>query len=285
MKAWGLALAIAVCLAACQGQAPSVAPTSAVGSTLPPPQVVVMTSTAAPTSPALASTATLPLGLAVPAAPISATQAAPDGIALATTFYPPLQTGAPAGAKAPAVLLLPMVGQSRADWDPFARALQLRGFAVLTVDLRGQGESAGPIDWAKAPADVQAVWQALLARPEVDAQHAAMVGASIGAHLALILGENNPQVETVIALSPGQDYMGIQPAGRLSSFGQRGVLFVASQDDAYAYDSVRQMAPLAPKGETYYFAKAGHGLAMFSDPALAPMLFSWLQDHLGVLKG
>jgi alpha-beta hydrolase superfamily lysophospholipase len=178
-----------------------------------------------------------------------------------------------------------MLGQSRADWDPFARALQQRGFAVLTVDLRGQGESSGPVDWAKAPADVQAVWQALTARPEVAANHSGIVGASIGANLALMIGAKDSNVATVIALSPGQDYMGLQPAAQLGNFGQRGVLFVASQDDAYSYDSVRQMASLAPKGETYYFATAGHGLDMFSQPNLEPVLFSWLEDHLGMLKG
>jgi dienelactone hydrolase len=283
MNRLGLALALALSLAACRGQA-----LSTVTPTLPPPQVVVMTNTPAPAS---AATVTLRPGSATvavaptPAAPVTATQSAPDGVGLATTFYPPVQTGPTANAKAPGVLLLPMVGQSRADWDAFARALQVRGFAVLTVDWRGQGESGGAVDWAKAPADAQAVWQSMLARPEVDAEHAAIVGASIGANLALITGENNPQVATVIALSPGQDYKGVQPVAGLGNFGQRGVLFVASQDDTYAYDSVRQMAPLVPKGETYYFAKAGHGTAMFSETTLAPLLFTWLQDHLGVLKG
>ena len=278
MKNRGLVLAVALSLAACRGQALSETPT------LPPPQVVVMTSTAPSAATPRPGSAT-PAGAVTPAAPISTTLSAPDGATLATTFYPPLQTGLPAGAKAPGVLLLPMLGQSRADWDPFALVLQRRGFAVLTVDLRGQGESSGPVDWAKAPADTQAVWQALIARPEVAADHSGIVGASIGANLALIIGAKNPSVATVIALSPGQDYMGLQPAAQLGNFGQRGVLFVASQDDTYAYDSTRQMAHLAPKGETNYFAKAGHGLDMFTMPTLAPLLISWLEDHLGVLKG
>ena len=276
MRRFGLVLALALSLTACKSQAPSAAPT------LPPPQVLVMTSTAAP---APSAATPRPGSAATAAAPISATLPAPDGGNLATTFYPPLQTGSPAGAKAPGVLLLPMMGQSRADWDSFARALQQRGFAVLSVDLRGQGESSGPEDWAKAPADAQAVWQALIARPEVAPDHSGIVGASIGANLALIIGERDPKVATVIALSPAQDYAGLQPAGQMGNFGQRGVLLVASQDDAYSYDGVRQLAPLAPKGETYYFAQAGHGLAMFTMPTLAPLLFSWLEDHLGMLKG
>ena len=30
---------------------------------------------------------------------------------------------------------------------------------------------------------------------------------------------------------------------------------------------------------------AGHGLALFAQPELAPLLFTWLQEHLGMLKG
>lgn len=279
MRKLGLVLVLALGLVACQSQLGA-----ATTPTLPRPQVVVMTSTSGPAVGATLSTAT-PVVMPTPAAPVSATLAASDGAKLATTFYAPLQTGSAAGAKAPGVLLLPMANQERAEWDSFARALQLRGFAVLTLDLRGQGESSGPVDWAKGPADAQAVWQALLARPEVNTDRSGMVGASIGANLALIIGEDNPNVATVIALSPGQDYYGLQPAGKLGNFGQRGVLMVASQDDVYAYDSVRQMALLVPKGETYYFVDAGHGLDMFSAPTLAPLLISWLEEHLGVLKG
>jgi len=281
MRKLGLLLVLALSLAACQSQPGAVAKP-----TLPRPQVVVMTSTPGPAGGAtLSPSFPTPAAMPTPAAPVSATVAAPDGAALATTFYAPLQTGSTASAKAPGVLLLPMANQERAEWDSLARALQQRGFAVLSMDLRGQGESAGPADWAKSSADVQAVWQALLVRPEVNADRSGMVGASVGANLALIVGEDNPNVATVIALSPGQDYYGLQPAGKLGNFGQRGVLMVASQDDAYAYDSVRQMAPLVPKGETYYFADAGHGIDMFGTPTLAPLLISWLEEHLGVLKG
>jgi pimeloyl-ACP methyl ester carboxylesterase len=281
MRKLVLGLALILSLAACQIQAPR-----ALTPTLPQPQVAVITRTPPPAATATLRPASATAGaVSTPAAPVSATLAAADGVALATTFYAPVQTGSAADAKAPGVLLLPMVGERRTAWEAFARALQLRGFAVLAMDYRGQGESSGTVDWTKAPADVRAVWQALLARPEVDAKRSAIVGASIGANLALVTGAGDPSVVTVIALSPGQDFRGVQPASGLGNFGQRGVLFVASQDDAYSYDSVRQMAPLVPKGETNYYAKAGHGTAMFAMPTLEPLLISWLEDHLGVLKG
>lgn len=277
MKNLGLILMLCLGAAACSGNAAGGATP-----TLPPPQVSVETLTPPPAG---AATSTSPAVAPTPSAPISLTLTAPDGLLLAATFYPPALSGAPAGAKAPGILLLPMYGRTKADWDAFARELQKRGMAALALDLRGQGQSGGPEDWAKAPADVSAARQALGARPEVDSKHTAIVGASIGANLALVVGASTPEVSAVIALSPGLDFKGVKPAGTLGDFGQRGALFIASQDDAYSYDSVRQMASLAPKGETYYFTQAGHGTDMFNAPTLAPMLLSWLEDHLGIMKG
>jgi hypothetical protein len=45
------------------------------------------------------------------------------------------------------------------------------------------------------------------------------------------------------------------------------------------------MASQSSALETHYLANAGHGTAMFSDPALAPLLLDWLQQKLGILKG
>lgn len=249
---------------------------------LPAPQVTAVTVTPpppAPATPARSATARPATPLPAPAEPIKLMITAPDGAVLAASFYPPLT------ASAPGVLLLHMLGRTRADWDAFARELQRQGMAALALDLRGHGDSAGPSDWAKAPGDVRAAWDVLVARPEIDKRDAAIVGASIGANLALIVGANNADVVTVVALSPGLDYHGLKPAALLSNFGQRPVLLVASQDDAYSYDSVQQMASLAPGAEAHYFARAGHGTQMFGDPSLEPLLIEWLRKNLGILKG
>jgi alpha-beta hydrolase superfamily lysophospholipase len=178
-----------------------------------------------------------------------------------------------------------MLGRDRSDWDSLAKDLQSRGYAVLALDFRGHGASPGPVDWSKSPADVRAAWDVLVARPEVDPALCAILGASIGANLALIVGANNPDVVTVIALSPGVDFQSLKPSGVLSNFGERPVFLIASQDDTYSYESVKQMAALAPNAETNYFANAGHGTAMFKDPQLETQILDWLSQHIGSLKG
>jgi pimeloyl-ACP methyl ester carboxylesterase len=61
-----------------------------------------------------------------------------DGVELRGTFYPASK------AKAPAVLMLHRYGGNRQGWekvDGAAEELQSKGFAVLTFDFRGHGES------------------------------------------------------------------------------------------------------------------------------------------------
>jgi alpha-beta hydrolase superfamily lysophospholipase len=250
-----------------------------------PPRPTVATSTLPPAPTAQ----TTPVLLPTPAEPTTLTLTATDGAALAASLYPPVPASVGAGS-APGVLLLHSLDNvggcaCRRDWEAFARELQKRGIAVLAVDLRGYGDSAKPADWPKAPGDVRAAWDFLVARPEVDPRNSAIIGASMGANLALIVGANNADVVTVVSLSPGLNYHGVRPAALLSNFGSRPVLLVASQDDAYSYDSVRQMAGQSAALEAYYLTSAGHGTVMFRDAALEPLLMDWLQNHLGILRG
>jgi hypothetical protein len=61
-----------------------------------------------------------------------------DGVELHGTFYPSAK-----GAKAISVLLLHNIKGKSADdgWDRLAKALQAEGFAVLSFDFRGHGDS------------------------------------------------------------------------------------------------------------------------------------------------
>jgi pimeloyl-ACP methyl ester carboxylesterase len=71
-----------------------------------------------------------------------------DGVELRGTFYPASKS------KAPAVLMLHRLGGNREGWDGLAEKLQKDGFAVLTFDFRGHGESTkvSPEFW-KHPAN------------------------------------------------------------------------------------------------------------------------------------
>ncbi len=259
--------------------------------TAPPTVTPLPTFTLAPTSPptpTLEPSPTRPVPpveptlLPTPGEPVALTFNARDGALLAATYYPPIVR------PAPAVLLLHQLGGSRADWDTFARKLQTQGYAALAIDLRGFGASAKPEDWAKAPDDVRSAWQVLLARPEVDQANnrTAIVGASIGANLALMVGGSEPRVAAVAALSPGLDYHGLNPSASMRDFGERPVYLVASKDDAYSYTSAQSLAQLSLAAQTLFFDAAGHGMAMFQAPTLESTLVDWLNKHVrDLVKG
>jgi len=204
------------------------------------------------------------------------TVAAADGVTLVGDLYPPDDT------PAPGVLLLHMEGGQKEDWASFATRLQEAGYAVLALDLRGHGESGGEVDWAAGPDDVGRAWAVLVAQPEVDPERTAVVGAGVGANLALGVAAARPQVRAAVLLSPGLDYEGVSIEERMAAYGERPVLIVASQDDVHAAESAQTLAGAA-LGEhvLMLYRDAGHGTGMFErQPDLTDLLLGWLQTQL-----
>ncbi len=201
-----------------------------------------------------------------------------DGVDLMGTFYAPQGTTPPW----PAVLLLHMAYGNRQEWGDFPQKLAAAGHAVLAIDLRGQGESGGSLDWSKGPQDVPQAWQYLVQRPLVDPQRTAIVGASFGANLALVQGAAEESIRTVVLLSPGLDYFGVSTAGAMETYGERPVLIAASSEDSYAAELSRQLKQMA-KGASVLqmFDGAGHGIHMFAaQPRLAQQILTWLDQYL-----
>jgi len=184
----------------------------------------------------------------------------------------------------PGVILLHMLGSDRQIWDDngFAIALVENGYAVLTVDMRGHGETGSSIDWLLAPEDLRRVWEYFTSLEAVDPQHTALIGASIGSNLALQIAADQPAISTVILLSPGLDYRGVTTEVPLQQYGSRPILIVASEEDVYAADSSRTLTDLA-QGESQLEMcnGAGHGTRMFNaQPELSSLLLTWLEQNL-----
>ena len=155
--------------------------------------------------------------------------AAEDGLALVGDYYAPAGEALDAGA--PGVLLLHMLNSNRAAWAGLIPPLQEAGYAVLAVDMRGHGQTGGRADWPLAEADVQTWLDWLRAQEGVDPARLSLVGASIGANLALRGMANDPDVLTAVALSPGLDYRGVTTADAIATIDDRPVMLVAGQGD------------------------------------------------------
>jgi predicted acyl esterase len=104
-----------------------------------------------------------------------------DGVKLATTLYVP-DGAAPSGGR-PAVLLLHGLGGNRSSMNEIAEQFLVPyGYAALTVDARGHGESDGrsTLVGSRETADYAAALSWLRARPGVSDSKVGAVGFSLG---------------------------------------------------------------------------------------------------------
>ena len=264
---------IALAVAGCELMQPTAIPTDT-----PPPTAVTLL----PLIPTVDLThvpgANDPTAAARPsggAVPLEVEATAGDGTALRGLYYPLARS-------APAVLLLHMLGGAKEDWENVAADMQAAGFIVLAVDLRGHGETGRAQDWSLARQDVATWLDDLRSRPNVDAARVGIVGASIGANLALNACADDPACRAVVMLSPGRDYRGVTTEDAMSALGTRPVLLVASEDDDYSAESARVLDGLA-QGEhrLELFQNAGHGTRMFNvELELTQLIIDWLKAHL-----
>lgn len=141
----------------------------------------------------------------------------------------------------PAILLLPAFGQTRAAWSRAAKALAAAGRYVITLDLRGHGES----DWSPQRRyelgdlvqDVTAVLAQLPSQP-------AVVGAGLGGLAALAaIGEHAEPIASALVLVDAAPRMARQGLDRMASL---------MTIDSAGFNSVEQaadaVAPYLPHG-------------------------------------
>jgi pimeloyl-ACP methyl ester carboxylesterase len=101
------------------------------------------------------------------------------------------------------VVLLHGYGLSKESMAPWALALAQEGYRVITVDLRGHGESTGgQIGFGKyEPADLRQMLDGLIARGVCD-ERVSVLGVSYGAAMALHWAAADSRVRNVIAIAP-----------------------------------------------------------------------------------
>ena len=201
-----------------------------------------------------------------------------DGVVIAGEFYEA------ASRPAPAVLLVHMLSRSHADWSALAERIRDAGITALAIDLRGHGQSSGSAqDLQAMVGDVRAAALWLSTRPNVRGDQVAIVGASLGASLALLAVVNVPQVRAIALLSPSLDYRGLRTDNALiKRLGARSIWLAASDQDPLALRSLRDIAaePSGPR-EQHVSSVLAHGTVLLDkDGDVARSLVDWLRRSL-----
>jgi dienelactone hydrolase len=207
---------------------------------------------------------------------------APDGTSLKGTYFS-------AGKAGPGVLLLHQCNRQRKVWDDLATRLAAAGFNVMTVDLRGYGDSSGtPVDKLtpeeapvvfneKFPTDVETAYQYLVSQPGVTRDAIAVGGASCGVNQSVHVAANHPEVKALILLSEGTDADGrkfLRNSARMPLF-----MAVADDDTDLGVTEIMQwLFTLSsnPVNKFVHYSTGGHGVEMFhAHKELPGMIVDW----------
>jgi dienelactone hydrolase len=130
--------------------------------------------------------------------------------------------------------------------------------------------------------DVSAARKYLSSRGDVQPSRMGIAGASIGANLAVLEAAADPGVASLALLSPTTDYRGLRIDAAMKKYAARPALLVASDDDAYAARSVKELQKAGGgMREVLILNHAGHGTIMLGqDPDLARTLVDWFRRTL-----
>jgi uncharacterized protein len=111
-----------------------------------------------------------------------------------------------AGEPAPAVIVFHGAGSQKENHADFARVALANGFAALTFDNRGHGETEGSLG-PGVIADLQRLVRFVAERPEIDERRVAVRGSSMGGLLAIHLAAASSAVAAVVAICPASERM------------------------------------------------------------------------------
>jgi pimeloyl-ACP methyl ester carboxylesterase len=260
MRSARLALVVflALLLAACGGgkQAGTVSPT---GSPVASPTLSAVTTPAAGQATAAPVTGT----------PVSFTTE--DNVTIKGRLF---------GSGDTAVVFAHMYPNDQQAWWGFASEVAGQGYAALTFDFRGYGETGGSKDIAHIDRDLAA---AVTYLREQGYKRVILVGASMGGTAALKVAardEFKGLVVGVVAVSAPQAFQGLVAGDDVANI-KVPMLFVASQDDGTAVESLQAFYDSAtgPKQQQVYSGNA-HGTALLESDHAAEfkaLLFDFFQ--------
>ena len=198
-----------------------------------------------------------------------------DQLSLKGSFYPAI-TAAPA----PGVILVHGPGQDRAVWNDMVLHLHDRGYAVLTIDGRGFGETGGVPLVQKMPEDVLSVWHNFSDRPEVDAEQTFIIGVGQSADKIFEAGTKLPEVQGMVLISPSYAIAEQYDFFKKLSFIFE-ILVIAAEDDTPRVGAGEALVATSPAAALQTFAGDEYGMSILQQqPESREAIVSWLDQQV-----
>lgn len=206
-----------------------------------------------------------------------------DGVKIVADYYK-TANGKFAG------ILIHMMPADRKSFTSLAQRLQNAGYSVLAIDLRGHGDSInstkGLLNYKNfsdeehqaSIYDIKAASE-FLKKEGFSMENQFLIGASIGANLALQFLSQNQQIKAVALLSPGLNYRGIKIENFLKKeFGDK-LLVVIGKEDLQSISSLDLFKNITPSSTIYLLNTKAHGTDLLDDSLIEKVII-FLKEKL-----
>ena len=191
-------------------------------------------------------------------------------------------------------VLLHGLGSNKEEWSYFESKLKEAGFGFLAYDARGHGESISKkngtqlnyesfgkpspgSNWSKMVDDLAKTVNFMITQKKLKRKQIGLIGASIGANVSLIYGSSYNHVGTLVLLSPGLSYQGLETLDYIRAYKKGKIAIAASPGDTYAFKSSEILYKKIKHNAQAKFieGESGHGVQMF-DGEFDKQLIDWL---------
>lgn len=185
---------------------------------------------------------------------------AQDRVDLAASYFQPHDMN----DRSPAAVLVHDAGADRTQLADLAAYLNKRGFGVLTLDVRGHGESATDglrwesLDekeraraWALASRDLDTAMTYLREKPEIHSANFSLVGIGAGCQLVVRHAVDDENVRAVVLIDPPQSALGYDLSAGIRALEGLPCLLVSSKAGREAAEKLQTSAHEANDGLEY----------------------------------
>ena len=195
------------------------------------------------------------------------------------------------------VVLLHSLGYSSQWWENLPSDLLNNGYAVLTIDLRGHGNSVYNsklvrTSWknltnsafGKYPDDVVSVLEQIKTENKITfLENWVILGSDIGANTAVLVADRvSYKPKTIIMLSPHANARGLFIPIKIAEMNNIDILSISGTDDVASINAQEYLKRFSQATfSTYISESKSSGMLMLkNDRTLAKVIVAWIKQYI-----
>lgn len=214
-----------------------------------------------------------------------------DDLFIKATYFPPK---ARRTKQSPAALLLHDKGKTREELEEVAEYLYKRGFAVMTIDLRGHGDSETEdvsfedaedderkTMWSLSSRDIEAAAEYLAEQDGVHASNLSIVGVGSSASLAVRRALKDENVRALVLVDPELETYEYDVVEGVTELGGLPTMVLSSTDGRDDAKKLQETSHDANGGLEYVEVKTlkCEKEDLIAEKRFASTMAAWLRDQ------